>query len=289
MQPAGHVDDRAVVEKRRHRARVDRRRHDDDPQVVARAPRLPRQRDREIGVDAALVELVEDDGGEVGEQRIALQPRGQDAFGDDEQPRVGAEAAVETHLPADLAADRPAALLGDARGNRPRGDAARLQQDERTVGGERRRNPRRLAGAGRGGDDRGARPPDAVDDLPEEVIDRKRTPSSWRSGSRSDAHRTAHAGAAEAAVAVGVLREVLLVVVLGVVELGRRQDLGGDRRRSPRRRAASGTRRASSRRRASAPRRSSRCRSGTACRRRCPAACPASDRGSPRTPSAARS
>src|SRR5690242_17459381 len=42
-------------------------------------------------------------------------------------------------------------------------------------------------------------------------------------------HRAADAGATEAAVALGVLGEVLLVVVLGVVELGRREDLGGDR------------------------------------------------------------
>src|SRR5215471_17513018 len=37
-----------------------------------------------------------------------------------------------------------------------------------------------------------------------------------------------HASPADAAVAVGILRQVLLVVVLGVVELRRRQDLGGD-------------------------------------------------------------
>src|SRR5712664_4119294 len=45
------------------------------------------------------------------------------------------------------------------------------------------------------------------------------------------------AGAAEAAVAGGVLGEVLLVIVLGVVELGGVDDLGGDlvvtRRREP--------------------------------------------------------
>ena len=52
---------------------------------------------------------------ELGQQRIGLQPCGQDAFGDDEQPRLGAEAALEAHLPADLAADRPAALVGDPR------------------------------------------------------------------------------------------------------------------------------------------------------------------------------
>ena len=155
-------------------ARVERRRHHDDAQVVARAPRLARQRDRQIGVDAALVELVEDDRREIGEQRIGLQPRGQDAFGDDEQAGVGAEAAVEAHLPADLAAERPAALVGDPRGDRARRHATRLQQDDRAVGDQRRRDARRLAGARRGGDDRGPRAPDVIDDLIEERIDRER-------------------------------------------------------------------------------------------------------------------
>src|SRR5689334_10553032 len=44
-----------------------------------------------------------------------------------------------------------------------------------------------------------------------------------------DANRAAHAGAAEAAVAVRILRQVLLVIVLGVVELGRGTDLGRNR------------------------------------------------------------
>ena len=116
-------------------------------------------------MNAALVKLVEDDGREIGEERIGLQPRGQDALGDDEQPGVGAEPAVEAHLPADLAAERPAALVGDARGDRTGGHAARLQQDDRAVGDERGRDARRLAGAGRRGDDRGARAPEVVDDL----------------------------------------------------------------------------------------------------------------------------
>src|SRR5206468_8934212 len=47
--------------------------------------------------------------------------------------------------------------------------------------------------------------------------------------SGSDANRAAHAGAAEAAIPVRILREVLLMVVLGVVELGRRLDLRRDR------------------------------------------------------------
>src|SRR5260221_327213 len=77
---------------------------------------LLRQRDRQVRVDAAFVNLVEDDGAEIRQQRIGLQPRGQDAFGDDEQARRRAEVAVEPHLPADFAAESPAALRGNASG-----------------------------------------------------------------------------------------------------------------------------------------------------------------------------
>src|SRR6185437_2356450 len=42
-------------------------------------------------------------------------------------------------------------------------------------------------------------------------------------------HRAGHAGAAEAAIAVGILRQVLLVIILGVVEGRRIGDLGGGR------------------------------------------------------------
>src|SRR5262249_1765208 len=40
--------------------------------------------------------------------------------------------------------------------------------------------------------------------------------------------RAAHTRATEAAVAAGILREILLVVILGVVKVWGRQDFGGD-------------------------------------------------------------
>ena len=45
----------------------------------------------------------------------------------------------------------------------------------------------------------------------------------------SNADRTAHACAAEAAIAHGILRQILLVVVLGEIERRRIDDFGGDR------------------------------------------------------------
>ena len=65
VQPARHVDDGATVEKRGDARGVQGRRHDHQAQVVARAPRLPRQGDGQVGVDAALVKFVEHHGPKV--------------------------------------------------------------------------------------------------------------------------------------------------------------------------------------------------------------------------------
>src|SRR3974390_2120007 len=53
-----------------------------------------------------------------------------------------------------------------------------------------------------------------------------------RSGTDADTDRTGHAGAAEPAIAGRILRQVLLMVVLGEIKLPGRPDLGGDRTKS---------------------------------------------------------
>ena len=102
-------------------------------------------------------------------------------------------------------------------------------------------------------------------------------------GFDADADRAAEARAAETAIAVRHLGQVLLVIVLGEVELRRVDDLGRDRRRSRWPTAPSDRRPSTPPPLRAAPRDVRRCRSDTACRRRCPGACPASGRGSPRT------
>src|SRR6187402_3614340 len=47
-------------------------------------------------------------------------------------------------------------------------------------------------------------------------------------GRHVDANRAGHARAAKTAIAIGVLRQVLLVIILGEIELRRRDDLGRD-------------------------------------------------------------
>ena len=132
---------------------------------AAREPGLLRERDAEIGVHAALVELVEDDGAEVREQRILLQARRQDALGREEHARRRAELALEPDVPPDFPAERPALLVGDARRQAARRDAPRLQDDHRAVGGERGRDACRLARARRRRDDHGAGLADSREDL----------------------------------------------------------------------------------------------------------------------------
>ena len=150
VQGARHLHDRRIAEKARHRLDVEGRRHHDDSQVVAREPRLPREREPEVGMKASLMEFVEDDCGEIGKQRILLQARRQNALSDDQEPRVSSEALFESDLPADFAAERPLALFSNTPGNGTRSHAARLKENDRPCVDQRRWNARGLAGAWRG-------------------------------------------------------------------------------------------------------------------------------------------
>jgi hypothetical protein len=155
---AGHIDPRAAVEKRCDRADIQRRRHHHEPQIVTGPPRLLGQRQAEIGVDAPLVKLVDDDGGDVGEQRILLQPRRENAFSGEKDARFCRELSFEPDVPAHLAAERPVALVGDAARDRPCRNAAWLKHQNPAVGRECRRHARRLSRSGGGGkDERAAR------------------------------------------------------------------------------------------------------------------------------------
>ena len=168
---ARHGDDRRLTEIRRHARGINRRRHHHESQVIARGPRLLGQRQPEVCVDAALVKLVDDHRAEFAQQRILQQPRRQHAFGREEHLGLAREVAIEPHVPPDLAAHRPAALLSHARGHRPRGHSPRLKHQHRAVLAQRRRHPRRLARAGRRRDHGRAMRAHRLDDLGQERVD----------------------------------------------------------------------------------------------------------------------
>ena len=92
------------------------------------------------------MELVEHDRLEVAQQRVLLQPRGQDSFGGKEHARVGAELPLEPDVPADFLADPPALLLGNAARHRACRDTPRLEHDDWSVHRKRGRHASGLSG-----------------------------------------------------------------------------------------------------------------------------------------------
>jgi len=125
------------------------------PIDVRYAPNVSMQQAvRDVGMDAPLVEFVEHDDVEVAEQRIRLQPRGEDPLGRHEQPGAAGEPPLEADLPADLLPDRPPLLRRDAPRQRAGGDAAGLQKDRPPqLAREGRRDARGLSRSRRRDDD----------------------------------------------------------------------------------------------------------------------------------------
>ena len=166
VRAAGHLDDR-----RRHRlaagfggrsgevARealgVDRRRRDDHLEVGALGKDPPQVPQQEVDVERTLVRLVDDDRVVAAEQPVAVDLVEQDAIGDQCHAGVGRHLVGEPHLVADGRAEGDLQLFGDALGDGPCGDAARLRvRDRRATELEADlRQLRRLARSGRTGDD----------------------------------------------------------------------------------------------------------------------------------------
>ena len=100
---------------------VERRRHHQKAEVLAKAGlRVERQRKAEIGVERALVELVEQNRADAFERRIVEDHPGEHALGDDFDARARGRKALEPHAEANRLADP----LAQGRGH-PRGRGAR--------------------------------------------------------------------------------------------------------------------------------------------------------------------
>ena len=121
----------ASRQEREQRLGIQRRRHDDEPQVGAQRPKaVARHRQAKIHIQAALVEFVEDDGGDLGKPGAGDEHPGQDALGEEEDARVGAADALVAGLEADEVAAGNPHLGGNALGEHPRGESARLKDDD---------------------------------------------------------------------------------------------------------------------------------------------------------------
>ncbi len=154
-RPAGALDDRRIAEQTGDAGPIERRRHDEEAQILAQGPlRVERQSEAKIGVERALVEFVEQHRSDAFERWIIKDHPCEDALGDDFDPRLGRDERLHSHPEADSLAD----LFAERRGHSLCGGAgresARLQEQHLAVMQKRKvdqckRHAGRLAGAWR--------------------------------------------------------------------------------------------------------------------------------------------
>lgn len=99
-------DHRRVGEKTGNCRNVERRRHDEDAELGPHESLgLQRERETEVGVQAALVEFVEDEEIDALERWIVLEHAGEDTLGYDLESRRRPDARVESHAITNGGAD----------------------------------------------------------------------------------------------------------------------------------------------------------------------------------------
>ncbi len=122
-RPAGHAGREVVAEA----LRIDGRGRDDDLQVGPAREQLAQVPQQEIDVEAAFMGLVDDDGVVRRESPVGLRLGQQDAVGHQLDVRLLAGAVPEADLVTDRVPQGRVQFLRDPRGDRPRGDPARLR------------------------------------------------------------------------------------------------------------------------------------------------------------------
>mmetsp|Transcript_165480 Transcript_165480/g.526058 ORF Transcript_165480/g.526058 Transcript_165480/m.526058 type:complete len:257 (+) Transcript_165480:2098-2868(+) len=125
-RPAGHREARSPTEVAAKQVFVHGGRHQDDLEVSAPAAQVPQRQQQEVALDAALVDLVDDDVRGAVEVRILLQAPQQDACRAEEQARARSRLLLQPHRVTDGASDRLPALVGHALGDADGTDPARL-------------------------------------------------------------------------------------------------------------------------------------------------------------------
>nr|WP_244439321.1 hypothetical protein [Azospirillum baldaniorum] len=130
---AGHH--RGVAQQCGDRTAVQRRGHHHQPQVVAQcAARLLHQGQRQIAVDAALVELVEQHGADRRQLGVLLKLAQEQAVGHHLDPGLRPDLGVQPHTVPDRLADAFPQHRGHAAGGGAGGQPPRLQHDHLAPG-----------------------------------------------------------------------------------------------------------------------------------------------------------
>ncbi len=149
----GAADPRAVAEESGHRSGIEGRRHHQQLQILAQTELgVAAEGQGEVGIEVALVELVENHQADAGQFRVGLQPAGEDPLGD----HLDAGGLRDPALVADSVADRLSHPLAALFRHKARGVAGgqppRLEHEDGAPGQPRlveegRRHPGSLAGA----------------------------------------------------------------------------------------------------------------------------------------------
>ena len=173
-------DHRRAAEKVRHARRLERRRHDEEPQVLAQAAAtVERERQPEVGVERALVELVEQHCRDAVERRIGEDHAREHAFGHDLDTALRSDLRGEAGPQANRLAEALAEEVRHAACCGAGGEAARLEdqdlpaRDPRLIE-EGERHARRLAGPRRRDEDSGAGFRQCPAHVAQDLVDRQR-------------------------------------------------------------------------------------------------------------------
>ena len=127
-------DHRRATEQPGDPRAVDSGRHDDQPEVGPQGTlHVERQRQPEIAVEGALMEFVEENGGNPGEFGIVEDHARQNALGDDEDAGSRRCLALHAHGKADGFAGLLAEDFSHAAGGGAGGKPARFEQQNRAV------------------------------------------------------------------------------------------------------------------------------------------------------------
>ena len=129
--PAFARQHRRIAEKRRDARSIERRRHDDEAQILAQPRlRIERERKTEIRIERAFMEFIEDHRGDIGERRILENEAGEHALGHNLEAGIAREARTEPHAKPDRPADLFAVALTPCglRRRAPRAGAAREEE-----------------------------------------------------------------------------------------------------------------------------------------------------------------
>ncbi|SIB02560.1 Uncharacterised protein [Mycobacteroides abscessus subsp. abscessus] len=183
---ARNINERGLLARRGaqeiNRARgLKRRRRECDEKVIAqRRAGIQRECQRQVSVQVALVELIDDQGGYPGQLRVALQAAQRHARRHHLHARAFADARIPAHRIADLPADLLAEQTGDPAGRSPRGHPARLRDENpaararfRKYDRDSRRKQRRLTRTRGCRDDRAAARPRRRRDIAQGARDRQ--------------------------------------------------------------------------------------------------------------------